>query len=308
MIFYTFYCVAFLRCVFSFSFCHVIWVGLSISNVYDYLWLRLESVFRRRYSVSLYVESERQVRCPLPFHCLQVKLGGLTEDAGAATCIRLHRCRPWRPLLILCVGGRERGRGELKKNPLLLHSSVSPLLSASPPPPLSLCKPCSSSLSSSVSINSPLPVIPSILPARSWLSMDLCGCPVYSLCMSQSLGHMSWWCRPFLKTCVVAVVVVVFFSVRHKLAMKEEGTRGSFLLCVVIGVLLGCCFFSLIFVVCILCCVTSWLNDSCAVPLTFSSLLFVSPLCLSVSLTLPVVFLSPFFLEQISMPVCSSLA
>lgn len=68
--------------------------------------------------------------------------------------------------------------------------------------------------------------------------MDLCGCQVYSLCMSESLGHMSWWCRPFLKTCVVAVVVV-FFSVRHKLAMKEAGTRGSFLLCVVIGVLLG---------------------------------------------------------------------
>lgn len=71
--------------------------------------------------------------------------------------------------------------------------------------------------------------------------MDLCGCQVYSLCMSESLGHMSWWCRPFLKTCVVVVVVV--FSVRHELAIKEEGTRGSFLLSVVIGVLLGCSFF-----------------------------------------------------------------
>lgn len=58
--FYTFCCVAFLRCFFClFCFFHVIWVGLSIFNVYDYLWLRLESVFHRRYSVSQYVESER---------------------------------------------------------------------------------------------------------------------------------------------------------------------------------------------------------------------------------------------------------
>lgn len=44
----------------------------------------------------------------------------------------------------------------------------------------------------------------------------------------------------------------------------------------------------------------SWLNDSCAVPLTFSSLLFVSSLS-SFRVFVP-------FLEQISMPVCSSLA
>lgn len=115
-----------------------------------------------------------------------------------------------------------------------------------------------------------------------------------TVCACQSLSAI---CRggvvPSLKP-VLSLSSLSFFSVRHKLAIKEEGTRGSFLPCVVIGVLLGC-FFSLIFIVCILCCVASWLNDSCAVPLTFSSLLFVSPLCLSVSLTLPVVFLSPFF-------------
>lgn len=149
----------------------------------------------------------------------------------------------------VCGGEGERVGGSLKKQKTTSSFALERLpppvcVSPTPPtPPLSLCKPCSSSLSSSVSINSPLPVIPSILPARRWLSMDLCGCQVYSLCMSESLGHMSWWCRPFLKTCVVVVVVVVFFSVRHKLAIKEEGTRGSFLLCVVIGVLLGFVFF-----------------------------------------------------------------
>lgn len=118
-----------------------------------------------------------------------------------------------------------------------------------------------------------------------------------TVCACQSLSAI---CRGGVVTSLKSVLSLSssFFSVRHKLVIKEEGTRGSFtalsfLLYVVIGVLLG--FFSLIFVVCFLCCVASWLNDSCAVPLTFSSLLFVSPLCLSVSLTLPVVFLSPFF-------------
>lgn len=122
--------------------------------------------------------------------------------------------------------------------------------------------------------------------------MDLCGCQVYSLCMSESLGHMSCWCRHFLKSMLLSSSF--FLCVRHQLVVEEEGEGGggggvySSVLFTVRGDWLVCLFF----VVCFPCRVASWLNDSCAVPLTFSSLLFVSPLCLSVSLTLPVVFLS----------------
>lgn len=82
--------------------------------------------------------------------------------------------------------------------------------------------------------------------------MDLCGCQVYSLCMSKSLGHMSWWCRHFLKSVLslsLSVLFNLFFSVRHKLVIKEEGGGGRlqlcpFLLYVVIGVLfIFCCLF-----------------------------------------------------------------
>lgn len=84
---------------------------------------------------------------------------------------------------------------------------------------------------------------------------------------------MSWWCH-LLKS-------VYCFCVSEGRSGVWGGVFTALsLLYVVIGI---------VFVV--FC--ASWLNDSCAVPLTFSSLLFVFSLCLSLSLAL---FLSFFLL------------
>lgn len=113
-----------------------------------------------------------------------------------------------------------------------------------------------------------------------WISLGA----KYTVCACWSLCHMSWWCH-FLKSVYYCFVFC---------ALGEEGGLPVPPVVLTVYVVTG-----IIFVFC-----ASWLNDSCAVPLTFSSLLFV------LSLSLSPLFLLCFcsFLEQISMPVCSSLA
>lgn len=108
-----------------------------------------------------------------------------------------------------------------------------------------------------------------------WISLGA----KYTVCACWSLCHMSWWCH-FLKS-------VYYFCVSGEMGRGYLPLRPY------------CMWWLALFLFCFFC--ASWLNDSCAVPLTFSSLLFVFSLPLFLRVFVP-------FLEQISMPVCSSLA
>lgn len=107
-----------------------------------------------------------------------------------------------------------------------------------------------------------------------WISLGA----KYTVCACWSLCHMSWWCH-FLKSVYYCFVFC---------ALGEEGGLPVPPVVLTVYVVTG-----IIFVFC-----ASWLNDSCAVPLTFSSLLFVLSFSLS---SLPFVFL---FLFRTNLHAC----